>query len=46
MEEVKKPRIAHKDEDGGDLTTKDRLQEYHYILCFVMKDPKELMMSF
>jgi hypothetical protein len=42
MEEVKQPRMVHDNDDSNDLTAKDRLQEYHDILRFLMRDLKKI----
>ena len=42
MEEVKQPRFSNTEEERGDVTAKERMQEYHDILRFLMNDLKKI----
>jgi hypothetical protein len=42
MEEVKQPRFSNTEEECGDVTAKERMQEYHDILHFLMNDLKKI----
>jgi hypothetical protein len=45
MEEVKQPRFSNTEEERGDVTAKERMQEYHDILRFLMNDLKKIQVE-